>query len=207
MPLTLYRRHATDCTHYGKARSARGTRNCTCPIWVQGSLGHEHVRRSLDLRSWEAASELVRGWDAAGKVGAAVVERPTIAGAVEKYLHDLEHGQHRKGATVQKHRNLLEKRLVRWCAARHYTDLRKLDVAAMREFRSSWPDSPLTASKNLERLRSFFRFCVDAHWVNANPAKALKPPKIGKASERVKVFTEAEITRTLAACDRYPERN
>ena len=36
------------------------------------------------------------------------------------------------------------------------------------------------------------------------PVKALK---VGKAAERVKVFTAAEITRILKACDRYPERN
>ena len=32
-------------------------------------------------------------------------EAPTIAEAIEKFLHDLEHGQHRKSATLQKHRH------------------------------------------------------------------------------------------------------
>ncbi|HTM04449.1 MAG TPA: tyrosine-type recombinase/integrase, partial [Vicinamibacterales bacterium] len=77
----------------------------------------------------------------------------------------------------------------------------------MREFRTSWPDSPISAAKNLERLRSFFRFCMDANWLDSNPASPLKPPKVGKASERVKVFTAAEIKRILKACDQYPERN
>jgi integrase len=207
VPLTLYRRHTAECQHYGKPRNAPRTRNCQCPLWVQGSLGRAYVRRSLDLRSWEAASELVLGWDAAGKIGAVTVEVPTISKAVEDFLHDLEHGQQRKAPTISKHKNLLDKRLIPWCASRRYSDLRQLDVAAMREFRASWPDSPISATKNLERLRSFFRFCVDANWLETNPAAALKPPKVGKASERVKVFAPEEIKRILKACDRYPERN
>jgi hypothetical protein len=36
---------------------------------VQGSLGGEYLRRSLDLVSWEAAQDRVRGWEASGEVG------------------------------------------------------------------------------------------------------------------------------------------
>jgi len=126
---------------------------------------------------------------------------------VEKFLHDLEHGQHRKAATISKHRNLLEKRLVPWSEKAEYTSVCDLDVTALRDFRATWPDSPLTAQKNLERLRSFFLFCVHAGWVTDNPASALKPPKTGKPSERVKVFSAEQVERIIAACDKYPERN
>jgi integrase len=77
----------------------------------------------------------------------------------------------------------------------------------MREFRATWPDAPLTAGKNLERLRAFFAFCVSAGWLESNPAKAVKAPKAGKASDRVKVFTADELERIYAACDEYPQRN
>ena len=53
--LTAYRRHQAPCSH-----RSRRFKNCKCPIWVQGSLRGEYVRRSLDLRSWEAAANLVR---------------------------------------------------------------------------------------------------------------------------------------------------
>jgi integrase len=132
---------------------------------------------------------------------------PTVKEAVDDFLDDLERGQQRKASTISKHRNILEKRLLTWCEARGYRHLAKLDVATMREFRADWPDAPLTASKNLERLRSFFAFCADAGWLEANPAKALKVPKVGKPSERVKVFTPAEVDRIAEACDRYPSRN
>jgi integrase/recombinase XerD len=164
------------------------------------------VRQALDLTSWEAATDLIRGWETAGEIGSDA-DVPTIEQAIEKFLHDLEHGQKRKPPTISKHKNLLEKRLQPWCEARSYTDLQQLDVTAMREFRAGWKDSPITATKNLERLRSFFRFCVDANWLKGNPASALKPPKVGKASERVKVFTPDEIKRILKACDSYPKHN
>src|SRR5262249_8533888 len=64
-----------------------------------------------------------------------------------------------------------------------------------------------TAQKNLERLRSFFTFCVHSKWIDSNPASALKPPKAGKPSERVKVFSAADVAKIIDACDRYPIRN
>lgn len=48
----------------------------------------EYVRRSLDLRSWEAASELVRGWEASSEVGVVKPEVPTVAEAVTKFIED-----------------------------------------------------------------------------------------------------------------------
>ena len=207
MPLTVYRRHSPACKHYGRPRNDARARNCSCALWVQGSLRGDYIRQSLDLRSWEAASNLVRGWEVAGQVGAVTIDVPTISDAASKFLHDLEHGQQRKPATIAKHRNLLDKRLLPWCAARRYTELRQLDVTAVRDFRASWPDAPLSALKNLERLRSFFRFCVDAKWLETNPARTLKAPNTGKPSERVKTFTEQQIKRIIAACDSYPTRN
>jgi integrase/recombinase XerD len=200
--LTLYRRHQPPCRY-----TSRRFRNCKCPIWVQGSLRSEYVRQSLDLRSWEAASELVRGWEASGQIGVVKPEVPNVKEAVEKFLHDLQDGQKRTAATLQKHKNLLENRLLPWCEKQGFRLLKQLEVDVLREFRTQWPDSPITAQKNLERLRAFFWFCHSAGWVKYNPAAAVKAPKAGKASERVKVFTEEQIKKILKACDKYPERN
>ena len=81
--LAIYRRHQTPCPH-----KSRRFRRCNCPIWVQGSLGSEYVRRTLDLRSWEAASDLVHAWESSGRVGVEKREAPTIAEAVDQYLAD-----------------------------------------------------------------------------------------------------------------------
>ena len=200
--LRLIRRHVKACP-----QTSSRYRRCGCPIHAYGTLAGEKVRRALDLNSWEAASDLIRGWEASGQIGVVKPEIPTVKEAISKFLHDLEHGQHRKTATLSKHKNLLEKRLLPWCEGKGCRLLKQLDVAAVREFRSGWPDSPITAQKNLERLRAFFWFCHSAGWVKTNPAAAVKAPKIGKPSERVKVFTEDQIKRILIACDKYPERN
>ncbi len=190
--LTIYRRHQPPCPH-----RSRRFRNCKCPIWVQGSLRREYIRQSLDLRSWEAASDLVRGWEASGEVGVVKPDVPTVPAAVAKFLHDLEHGQLRKAATIQKYANVLEKRLLPWCTSNGYRLLKQLEVAALREFRAGWSDSAITA-------QTFFRFCHSAGWVTHNPAVAVKAPTAGKPSARVKVFTDGQLGRIVHACDQYP---
>jgi len=100
--LAIYRRHQPPCRY-----ASRRFRNCKCPIWVQGSLGGEYLRRSLDLRSWEAASDLVRGWEASGQVGVVKPDVPTVAEAVTKFLEDAR-ARHLTAETVRKYQNLLE---------------------------------------------------------------------------------------------------
>src|SRR5688500_4953555 len=104
--LRLIRRHLTACPH-----TSSTYRRCRCPIHVYGTLAGERIRKSLDLTAWEAASDLIRDWEATGQIGVVKAETPTITEAVGKCLYDLEHGQQRKAATLSKHKNLLEKRL------------------------------------------------------------------------------------------------
>lgn len=166
----------------------------------------EPVRKSLDLTSWEAASDLITKWNASGEIGVVKPECPTIADAISKFLDDCV-ARKLSSATISKHKNLLEKRLIPWVNSEGLRLLKQLDVERLRRFRGTWADAPLTAYKNLERLRGFFYFCVTAEWLRTNPARALKPPKLTHVTERVKVFTQEELKRILAACDRYPERN
>ncbi len=194
--LALYRRHQPPCKH-----TSRRFRTCKCPIWVQGSLRGEYVRRSLDLRSWEAASELVRGWEASGQVGVIKPEVPTVSEAVTRFLDDAR-ARHLATETIRKYQNLIERRFVAWCASKGYRLLKQIDVGAMREFRTTWDDGATYATKNLERMRAFFRFCEQARWIERNPAVSVKAPKV-KASPTLP-FSADEMTRILAACDAYP---
>jgi integrase len=194
--LALYRRHQPPCGH-----TSRRFRKCKCPIWVQGSLRGEYVRRSLDLRSWEAASELVRGWEASGVIGVVKPDVPTVSNAVTKFLGDAE-ARHLTPETIRKYKSLLERRFVAWCESKGLRLLKQVDVSAMREFRGTWDDGPNYATKNLERMRAFFKFCEQARWVERNPAAAVKPPKTKLAPTLP--FSDDEMKRILEACDRYP---
>jgi hypothetical protein len=56
---TLFRRHMKDC----KFRT-RKHRNCNCSVAVEGVFHGRKIRKSLDLRSWEATQKFVRDWEA-----------------------------------------------------------------------------------------------------------------------------------------------
>ena len=103
----------------------------------------------------------------------------------------------RCATTITKRRELLEGKLLPFCAHKGFLQLRDLTVERMREFRRGWKYSPLSAAKRLEYLRAFFRFCVDAGWLERNPAAALKPSKV---PHRLTLpFAEAEVDRLLVA--------
>lgn len=194
--LSLYRRHQPPCP-----RRSRRFRSCRCPIWVQGSLRGEYVRRSLDLRSWEAASDLVRAWEASGEIGVVRPEFPRVAEAVEKFIA-YQKSRHLAEETIRKYENLLGHRFLDWCEATGRGQLKQLSVDALRDFQQSWNDGALYATKNIERLRAFFDFCLDAQWVSQNPVKGLKRPKVKHAPTHP--FSRDEMKRILETCDRYP---
>ena len=197
--LTLYRRHSLSCPHSSR-KEPRRYKSCKCPIWVQGSLGGEYVKRSLDLTSWEAASDLITSWTASGEVGVARATVPSLSEAIDAYIKDCD-ARNLAETTMKKRQSLLQSQLLTWCQARSLTRLRQLDSAAMREFRGTWADGPLSSLKKLERLRSFFRFCVLNNWLQANPVAGIRAPEVQPSPTLP--FSDEEFAKILAACDRY----
>ena len=129
--LTIFRRHGTGCPH-----KSRRYRRCACPIWIEGSIGDEKVRRqSLNFTSWEAAEEYVRESNRAGKLGGTVFKQTTIAEAVELYLQDVT--ARVRLSTVRLHRVLLKDHFLPWCTSRGFVYLKQIDVKAMIAFTSS----------------------------------------------------------------------
>ena len=191
--LALYRRHLASCKHLDKGNS--WTR-CQCPIWVQGSIGGETIRRSLNTGNWTAASTIVHQWQSSGRIGVLKPELPSVTAAVEQFLEEAA-VRNLAATTIKKRRELLEGKLLPFCAYKGFRQLRDLTVERMREFRRGWKYSPLSAAKRLEYLRAFFRFCVDAGWLERNPAAALKPSKV--PHRPTLPFTEAEVDRLLVA--------
>jgi integrase/recombinase XerD len=197
MALTIYRRHAATCPHISKGRRWH---RCQCPIWVQGSLGKEYVRQSLNLTVWGAAQERVRGWEASGQVGVVHQNIPTIREAVEKHIADAE-ARHLKPESVKKIRDILQRRLLDYCGNRGCRFLRQLDVDAIREFRNRLVKtySPNSARKRLEYVRAFFRFCHQSGWITANPAAVIKPPRADQSPTLP--FDKDEMQAILEAAD------
>ncbi len=193
--LTLFRWHARTCPHRSKGR--RWTR-CNCSVWVQGSLGGEWVKRSLNTRDWSVAAATIHEWEAAREVGGKKLEVPTIREALQKYFDDAE-ARHLAPTTIRKRRELLEGKLLPYCDAKGFTRLGDLNVDALRSFRKTWKFAATSAVKRLEYLRGFLRFCEESEWIGRNPAKAIKPPKV--TQQPTLPFEDSEIERALKAAD------
>jgi integrase/recombinase XerD len=81
-------------------------------------------------------------------------------------------------------------------------EIRGITVDDLGRYRETWKAAPITAVKKLERLRAFFKFCVDRGWCKFNPAVPLKKPK---ARFRPTLpFTKEEVEKILWATEIYP---
>jgi integrase/recombinase XerD len=201
MPLAIYRRHSRDCQFYGRPRRDSRSQRCRCPIWVQGSLGGEYLRRSLDLVSWQAAQDRVRGWEASGEVGIIRADIPSISEAVERFFDDAK-ARGLAESTIGKLGVLLRSQLLPWCREKGYLSLKQLTVDELTRFRATWADSQISKYKKQERLKSFFHFCGAREWIRTNPVMGIKPVKVPPSPTLP--FEDHQITAILDACDRYP---
>ena len=195
MALRLIRRHLKDCPH----KSTR-YRRCKCPIHVYGTLAGEKIRKALDQTSWDAATDLINAWTTAGEIGVVKVEAPTIREAVSEVLRRLRSAQARLGGDAQVSAPARRpiSALVRTKGSEQpATSLRRLPAAIPPVVDGQSPH----ATKNLERMRAFFRFCHQAGWIKQNPALAVKPPKVTQTPTLP--FSREEMKRIVAACDRY----
>jgi len=191
--LTTYRRHLKNCEHRDEGRKYR---RCRCPIWVDGFLAGQEIRKSLNMRDWEKAQDTIREWEAAGELPAGNDGEPmTIDEAKKQFLADAE-ARKLKDKTVYKYR-LLFRHLEEFAKLKGIRFVKELDTPTLRKFRASWKDNNLAALKKLERLRSFFRFARENGWVENNPASEIKNPKV--SMRPTLPFSRDEMIRILEA--------
>jgi len=167
-------------------------------LWATGTFEGKPYRKSLKTRSFERAEQLKRGIENGSQP-----EQPkgiTIKDALDTFIKDCE-GRNLAPKTLGKYRGL-QKRLTDFVELGRVPGTQRLtDLTGdgIRQFRSSWKLSPLTASKQLGHLRTFFRFCQDNGWIASNPAKAIKAPHL-KINPRLP-FSEKEIQSILAKAE------
>lgn len=195
--LTLYKRHGPLCK-----QTDRNYKKCKCPMWVQGTLAGEPIRQSLRVRSWEKAEKILLNWQMKLEGVKEQPETVTITSAVADFLKEAK-TRNLSEATITKLKVVLEKQFLEYCREKNIKFLTEVAVEDVRKFRATWKDQPLTAVKKLERLRSFFRFCVDAGWMPRNPALAVKPPKV--PPKATLPFTTEQIEKIVRAADTYLE--
>jgi integrase len=195
--LNLFRRHLRSCHHRTKGRKHH---KCNCPLAIEGYLNDKLIRKSVkETRSWELGQAKVREMEVGAFFPTAEAEpEKTVKEAVARYIANAKALNYSE-ATIRKLTHLTEKRLLTFCAEKGIESLKQLDVDTLGAFREGWPDGPLSALKNLERLRSFFSFCRDRHWIADNPAAALKAPK--DPHDPTLPFTPDDMEKILWACE------
>lgn len=78
----------------------------------------------------------------------------------------------------------------------------------MDRFYAGWKDGIRAKAKKLERLKAFIKFCLKREWLAKDIADDLQPPECSSVTVPKSPFTDEELDRIYAACDRIgPQLN
>jgi site-specific recombinase XerD len=190
MPITIWRRHTPTCPHASKGRD---TLKCQCPLWADGYVnGKRTLRKSLGTRDLAAARRK-----------AAALESPdarifkTVAGAVDSFMmHCNANGL--QESTFRRYRNIFN-HLRAYCDSNRIIHVNELTLEALDSYRSMRCLAALTAANEIRTIRQFCTYCRDRDWMQDNPAKKLKIPRIHQAND-VEPFSDAEVSAMVRAC-------
>jgi integrase len=181
---------------------------------VDGYLSGQRVNKTLNLRDWTRANEIIRDWEIAGGIQPAPRIGMPVTNACEAFMADAE-AQRLSDASLKKYRGLLIKvrspedraryspSLTEFCAETGIQFTTQITLPALTSFRSQWKDGALSSGKKLERLRSFGRFLVDQGCWEENLALKLKRPKV--SDPPTMPYTQHEVAALLAACDQFTD--
>jgi site-specific recombinase XerD len=193
--LKLYRRHLSSCVHRSKGRAFD---SCKCPIWIQGTWKGERRREALGVDTWAAAEKIKRNIEDGVEIKKEESKEEsrgiTIKDALSAYISASEVNDLSAG-TLKKYRRL-ESRLTAYAERERVGDLASFNLTHIERYRAQWKLSALTAQKEIGFLRAFFTFCIRHDWIEKNPAKLIKTPKL-KDAPRIP-FSEKEIQNILS---------
>lgn len=186
--LTVYRRHREKC----KFTDDRISMKCRCPLWGKGTLEGKPYQKTLKTRSFERAQQIIREIEDGKRPEE---KRISVKDALDSFVKECE-SRNLSAATLRKYR-LLRDTLSKFADGASLHTISQLDSASLRGYRDGRHLGSRSASKEIERLRAFFKFCVDNDWLQKNPAKSIKAPIVRE--KPVLPFTEAEVQKILSA--------
>lgn len=187
--LSIYRRHRKACK-YGDDRVSK---KCRCALWAKGSIEGRPYQKSLKTRSFERAEQIKRTIED----GLQAKEQPkgvTIKSALDGYVRESE-SRNLNPTTLKKYK-FLQTALYDHSKKLGVSDLRSWTTETVRSYLATRKIGARSAQKEIERIRTFFGFCVTNGWIQINPAKPIKPPQV-KTVPRIP-FDEKEIQNILS---------
>jgi integrase len=204
--LTLYRRHKPTCQgliNLSAQLKRKPTdaecctfNKCQCKIWAGGMLAGREVRKSVGTRDWTKANQMVQAWEAEEQV----TEKTTAItlGEAWKSIHVDFVSRNLSYETIREYKQT--EKLMKVFAKDHGISLlNQFNLDTLSQFRATWKDGPVAASKKIVRLRSFFRFAVDRDWVKSNVAAKMKMPMVHGTPTMP--LTPEEMQKINQACD------
>jgi integrase len=189
--LTLYRRHLEGCRH---SHEGRAWTKCGCPIHCDGRVKGRRVRESMETVNWDRARRRM----------AELEDELTGAESVSRFLRRPKRSWRRaasRGRTGRKYNRIMN-RLKAFAAAHGLTMVDQITLEHLDHYRGARELSPLSWSKELQLLRTFFGFCMKRKWCEDNPANDMDMPPDPKPKPR-EPYTLEEVTRIIAACQTY----
>ncbi|MFB3779056.1 MAG: tyrosine-type recombinase/integrase, partial [Bryobacteraceae bacterium] len=189
--LTPWRRHLKTCRRRNQGRNCA---KCSCPIWADGILNGHRYRRSLKTRDWGRALRKLAELEGMPQLEAP--KRKPIAEAVQSF----QKAKQDVSAGTQRNYKRVLRIFEDFTAARGLQFIDEVDLENLTAFRATREIGTLTWVKELEILRGFFRYCLNAEWVRRNCASLMPTPRNLKPAPR-EPYEPNEIIKMIAACD------
>ena len=102
-------------------------------------------------------------------------KRVTAESACDEFLRDLR-ARGLARSTIRDYQSIFRP-LKRFTDEQGKTELRQVDQALLREWRATWTCVASTHQLRITKLKTFFRFAVDANWIEKSPAAQLRAPR------------------------------
>src|ERR1022692_2457928 len=110
-------------------------RRCNCPIWVDGTISGAEIRKSLDMRDWQRAQDLIRTWEAEGTATVTVPPVP-IAEARAAFVADAK-ARNLREPTLKKYRQLFDD-IEAFCKLSGLLHIKQIELPTLRAFHAAW---------------------------------------------------------------------
>jgi integrase len=206
MPLTIYRRHSTDCHAHTLGLTPREIRHytaCECPIWVTGTTDDVRCpRQSLGTRDWAVAEAKLRA-NLASEVDTAV-HGPTLTDCVQRYLD--AHAANVTDAVLNQYKHLLG-RLVEFAHSRNKLYMRDLTTDLLEDFKVYALGNLRSTTRHIAvaKLKVFLREAYRRGWTTEALAEKIK--SVRAVYEQKKPYTPEEIRLILDEATRLTGGN